>query len=87
MFAHFTKEASGHNPRAQNSKRLRNRVAHKFIHYPEKYGEPACTGCGTVHTLLPGLDGDKRDSSNPYRRRELRRTMAASTPTCQTSQL
>ncbi len=53
MFAHFTKEASGHNPRAQKSKRLRNRIAHKFTHYPEKYGEPACTGCGRCIRLCP----------------------------------
>ena len=46
MFTHFTLEASGHNPRSLKSQRLKNRVGHKFIWYPEAHGEPACTGCG-----------------------------------------
>jgi ferredoxin len=46
MFSHFTLEASGHNPRSRKSQRLKNRVEHKFIWYPEVHGEPACTGCG-----------------------------------------
>jgi sulfhydrogenase subunit beta (sulfur reductase) len=46
MFPHFTLEASGHNPRGQKAQRLRQRVGHKFVYYPEKYGEPACSGCG-----------------------------------------
>jgi ferredoxin len=53
MFTHFTLEASGHNPRSQKWQRLRNRVAHKFVHYPETYGEPACTGCGRCIRLCP----------------------------------
>ena len=28
------------------SQRLKNRVGHKFVWYPEVHGEPACTGCG-----------------------------------------
>ena len=46
MFSHFTLEASGHNPRSGKSQRLKNRVEHKFVWYPEVHGEPACTGCG-----------------------------------------
>ncbi|HVN95288.1 MAG TPA: 4Fe-4S dicluster domain-containing protein [Syntrophorhabdaceae bacterium] len=47
MFQHFTLEASGHNPRPAKSRRLRNRVGHKFSYYPEKYsGAIACCGCG-----------------------------------------
>ena len=46
MFSHFTQETSGHNPRSRKSQRLKNRVEHKFVWYPEVHGEPACTGCG-----------------------------------------
>lgn len=46
MFPHFTLEASGHNPRGIKFQRLKQRVGHKFVYYPEKYGELACTGCG-----------------------------------------
>jgi sulfhydrogenase subunit beta (sulfur reductase) len=47
MFQHFTLEASGHNPRPLKSRRLRQRVGHKFAYYPEKYnGVIACCGCG-----------------------------------------
>jgi sulfhydrogenase subunit beta (sulfur reductase) len=47
MFNHFTLEASGHNPRPVKSRRLRQRVGHKFNYYPEKYnGVIACCGCG-----------------------------------------
>ncbi len=47
MFQHFTLEASGHNPRPLKSRRLRQRVGHKFVYYPEKYdGVIACCGCG-----------------------------------------
>ena len=53
MFAHFTREASGHNPRPQKSQRLKNRVGHKFIWARETHGEPACTGCGRCVRLCP----------------------------------
>ena len=47
MFLHFTLETSGHNPRPVKSRRLRQRVGHKFAYYPEKYdGVIACCGCG-----------------------------------------
>ncbi len=47
MFNHFTLEASGHNPRPVKSRRLRQRVGHKFNYYPKKYdGVIACCGCG-----------------------------------------
>jgi len=47
MFQHFTLEASGHNPRPVKTRRLRQRVGHKFAYYPEKYnGVIACCGCG-----------------------------------------
>ncbi len=53
MFSHFTLEASGHNPRSGKSQRLKNRVEHKFVWYPEVHGEPACTGCGRCIRFCP----------------------------------
>jgi ferredoxin len=53
MFAHFTREASGHNPRTKKWQRLKNRIGHKFVWYPERYGEAACTGCGRCIRYCP----------------------------------
>ena len=44
--ARFTVHASGHNPRADQAARLRQRVMHKFWIYPSRFGEVLCTGCG-----------------------------------------
>jgi sulfhydrogenase subunit beta (sulfur reductase) len=47
MSCHFTLEASGHNPRTRKTERFKNRVGHKFLYYPEKYGGAIqCSGCG-----------------------------------------
>ena len=46
MFASFTREASGHNPRGKRGDRLRQRVMHKFSYAPEKFGDIFCVGCG-----------------------------------------
>ncbi|MDI6787496.1 MAG: 4Fe-4S dicluster domain-containing protein, partial [Planctomycetota bacterium] len=46
QFAMFTVHASGHNPRDTQSKRFRQRVAHKFDYYPDKFGRTLCVGCG-----------------------------------------
>jgi len=46
MFESFTREASGHNPRADKSKRMQQRVMHKFSYAPENYNELFCVGCG-----------------------------------------
>ncbi|MDR0871464.1 MAG: 4Fe-4S dicluster domain-containing protein [Planctomycetaceae bacterium] len=46
QFALFTLHASGHNPRANQAVRQRNRVQHKFAIYPNKFGVILCTGCG-----------------------------------------
>lgn len=66
QFAQFTVHASGHNPRADQGSRQRQRVLHKFSIYPQKFGEILCTGCGTctrncpegqgLLTLLTGID-------------------------------
>ena len=42
----FTLHASGHNPRATQGQRQRQRISHKFAIYPEKFGVLLCTGCG-----------------------------------------
>lgn len=43
----FTREASGHNPRAAKAARMRNRVSHKFWYAVEYCGGAfSCTGCG-----------------------------------------
>lgn len=44
--AMFTLHASGHNPRGSQGKRQRQRLTHKFVIYPEKFGYYLCTGCG-----------------------------------------
>ncbi len=53
MFGHFTREASGHNPRPGKAQRFRNRVGHKFIWARETYGSPSCTGCGRCIRMCP----------------------------------
>ncbi len=56
-FSHFTVHASGHNPRPRQWHRYRQRIYHKFIYYPEKFGRPLCTGCGRCIEACPaGLD-------------------------------
>jgi sulfhydrogenase subunit beta (sulfur reductase) len=42
----FTAHASGHNPRATQNARFRQRINHKFAIYPLRFGEVLCTGCG-----------------------------------------
>jgi len=46
MFPVFTLEASGHNPRASNSERMRQRIMHKFNYFVSNFGQTACVGCG-----------------------------------------
>ncbi|MDD4891076.1 MAG: 4Fe-4S dicluster domain-containing protein [Phycisphaerae bacterium] len=49
----FTQHTSGHNPRADQMARWRQRVMHKFSYYPEKFGMLACTGCGRCARMCP----------------------------------
>ena len=50
----FTTEASGHNPRAAKSMRLRNRIGHKFVYFPETHEDSlACCGCGRCIVSCP----------------------------------
>jgi ferredoxin len=53
----FTLHASGHNPRATQNERFRQRVMHKFSIYPRRFGETLCTGCGRCVRACPaGMD-------------------------------
>lgn len=51
--ARFTVHASGHNPRAGQPSRCRQRVMHKLSIYPEKFGVVACVGCGRCVRACP----------------------------------
>lgn len=54
MASHFTREASGHNPRTFKALRMRNRVSHKFSNYPATWnGVFSCNGCGRCITQCP----------------------------------
>lgn len=53
MSSLFTREASGHNPRAAKGQRMRNRVSHKFCTYPENWGAFSCSGCGRCIVNCP----------------------------------
>lgn len=46
QFSQFTHHASGHNPRETQSSRQRQRIQHKMVIYPDKFGVVLCTGCG-----------------------------------------
>ena len=49
----YTQEASGHNPRNQELKRMRQRIMHKFSYYPHLYNEYGCVGCGRCIIYCP----------------------------------
>ncbi|MFQ5645413.1 MAG: 4Fe-4S dicluster domain-containing protein [bacterium] len=53
QFRLFTLEASGHNPRARQPQRFRNRVYHKFKTLKEQTNLYACTGCGRCVRYCP----------------------------------
>jgi ferredoxin len=46
MFPIFTLHGSGHQPRPEGYRRLRQRVMHKFNYYIDHFDIPACVGCG-----------------------------------------
>lgn len=52
--ARFTLHASGHNPRAVQTARCRQRVSHKLSIYPARFGTVACVGCGRCARACPG---------------------------------
>jgi ferredoxin len=49
----YSAHASGHNPRPAARQRQRNRIYHKYSHYPRKHGELLCTGCGACGRGCP----------------------------------
>ncbi len=53
QFSMFTLHASGHNPRNVQAQRQRQRLLHKFLVYPEKFGKILCTGCGNCTRNCP----------------------------------
>jgi ferredoxin len=53
QFPTFTEHASGHNPRSVQPQRQRQRIYHKFVTYPEKFGATLCTGCGNCARNCP----------------------------------
>ncbi len=54
MFPIFTLHGSGHNPRAEKFRRVRQRFMHKLKYYVEKYGDGVqCSGCGRCVRYCP----------------------------------
>lgn len=52
QYAGFTREASGHNPRAQTKERVKRRFYHKLsFAYIQADGHPGCVGCGRCITV------------------------------------
>ena len=49
----FTMHASGHNPRATQIERYRQRIMHKFKYYPDMFDRILCTGCGRCQRSCP----------------------------------
>jgi ferredoxin len=49
----YSMHASGHNPRGNQAARQQNRIRHKFLTYPSKFGDMLCTGCGSCARNCP----------------------------------
>lgn len=54
-YSGFTREVSGHNPRAEKGERFKRRFFHKLnYHYVKRDGRIGCVGCGRCITACPG---------------------------------
>ncbi len=53
QFEKFTLMGHGHNPRPTKQERTRQRVFHKFLYSPERYGVLGCVGCGRCISSCP----------------------------------
>jgi sulfhydrogenase subunit beta (sulfur reductase) len=52
QYSGFTREASGHNPRAKAKERVKRRFYHKLsFAYIQQDGHPGCVGCGRCITV------------------------------------
>ena len=52
QYSGFTREASGHNPRAKTKERVKRRFYHKLSYaYVQQDGHPGCVGCGRCITV------------------------------------
>jgi formate hydrogenlyase subunit 6/NADH:ubiquinone oxidoreductase subunit I len=52
QYSGFTREASGHNPRARAKERVKRRFYHKLSYaYIQQDGHPGCVGCGRCITV------------------------------------
>lgn len=53
QFSLFTRHASGHNPRPDQSARYRQRIMHKFKYYVDNFDSTLCVGCGRCVRSCP----------------------------------
>jgi ferredoxin len=53
QFALFTRHTSGHNPRPSQAARWRQRLRHKFLYYPDRFGAASCVGGGRCERACP----------------------------------
>ena len=65
--------AGGGNPRKAVADRLRHRLLHKFVYFPERYGLDMCVGCGRcvdgeaggvdIREIIKGLSQEYADKA------------------------